>query len=324
MTREEIERELKWLADEGLNPLLCDTPVQLIDVPVLAGHPREAGDATPGQYVMVPRELLGHHPVFLIDVDGLSMRDAGIMPGDRLEVEMDCRVDDGDTVVAEVDGECTVKTFFTDDEGVEWLVPRNDDFEAIRLTGRQWRIVGRVIGLRKGMPRSTFADCAKAVDRRRTQLMRQADDPSLVSSLPPQPPLLVVKTFHNRRRIDYNVVRMHIERVLVMQMKYRYEWYAAYRVMTDLRLLDELQLSKFALQMQAWFPDAPLPCTSDSLGDYAVGHTSKAFTLWDGTQFRKEQRKGQSLTGFTTLYHRCEALRAALFPLPLIEVSLPF
>ena len=324
MTYEELEKELKWLSDEGLNPQLCDTPVKLVDVPVLAGQPRQAGDATDGQYVMVPRELLGRHPLFLIDVDGLSMRDAGIMPGDRLEVELDAAASDGDIVVAEVEGECTVKTLFTDEEGVKWLVPRNDDFEAIRLAGRQWRVVGRVTGIRKGMPRATFADCARSVDRSRTALLQAANNPAELSSLPVQPPLLVLKTFHNRRRIDYRVVRHRIEQILVLQMKYRYEWYAAYRVLTDLRLLDELQLAKFALQMREWYPDAPIACTSDSLGDYAVGHTSKAFSLWDATLFRQEQRRGQSLSGFTTLFHRCEALRAALFPLPLVELSLPF
>lgn len=325
MTKEEeLQSTFDALRRSGLNPMLCDTVIPYVDVPVLAGHPRAPGDATPGKYILMPRELLGHHPVFLIDVNGDSMRDAGIMPGDRLEVEIESRVDDGDIVVAEVDGDCTVKTFFTDDEKVEWLVPCNDDYAAICLKEREWRIIGKVVGLRKALPRSTFAACARSVDRQRTVQMKAATTPSDVSLLPKQPENIVLKSYHNRRRIDYNVIRERVERIIVMQMKHRYEWYAAYRIMNDLHLLDEVQLSKFAQQMNAWFPDAPLPCTADSLGEYSVGHTGKAFTLWDTAQFRAEHNKRQSLSGFTTLFHRCEELRAALFPLPLVELELPF
>jgi len=104
----ELQQIIEQMQQADLNPLQCDTPVPLVDVPVLAGLPAEAGDAAPyTNYVMVPRELLGQNPVFLIDARGLSMREAGIMPGDRLEVELTEEVADGDIVVAEVDGAFT-------------------------------------------------------------------------------------------------------------------------------------------------------------------------------------------------------------------------
>lgn len=321
MSEEELPKLFERMRSAGLHPMLCDTAVPLVDVPVLAGFPAEVGDATNGNYVMLPRELVGRHPVFLIDAEGLSMRDAGIMPGDRLEVQMGTDVSDGDIVVAEVNGAFTVKTLFRDNEGVMWLVPQNSDFDPIRLTGTIWRIIGKVTGLRKGIPRTPYGDCAKAVMRMRG---KQAD---MGGQQRPdqgnQPENLVFKSFYNRQRIDFAVIRQQIERVIVMQMKHRYEWYAAYRVMKDLRLLDELKLTKFALQMQAWFPDVPIQCTSDSLGEYATGHTSKAFALWNSEQFRKDMRKGQSENGFNILFHRCEELRATLFPLPTIELGLP-
>lgn len=324
MTKEELQQELEFLRSKGLNPMLCDTPIPYVDVPVLAGHPSPAGDAEQGRYVMVPRELLGHNLVFLIDVDGYSMKDAGLLPGDRIEVELEVRVEDGDIVIAEVDGDCTVKTFFTDDFGEKWLVPRNDDFQAIRLSGHEWRIIGKVTGVRKGIPRTTFADCMTAVDRQRRALLQREGNRGDETLLPTQPRLLVLKKYHNRRQIDYEAIRRHVERIVVMQMKHRYEWYAVYRVMADLNLLDEPQLSKFALQMQAWFPDVVLGCTSDSLGEYAIGPTGKAFTLWSADEFRRDKSKRQSLGGFNTLWHHCEALRAVLFPLPLVELQLPF
>lgn len=331
---EELRHLFKQMRAAGLHPLLCDTAVPLVEVPVLAGSPAEAGDISDANYVMLPRKLVGRHPVFLIDAEGLSMRDAGIMPGDRLEVQMGTDFSDGDVVVAEVNGAFTVKTLFRDDEGVMWLVPQNSDFDPIQLTGTIWRIIGKVIGLRKGIPHTPYGDCAKAVQRLRS---RQADingrplgPRSLATSgtqktdLGNQPENLVFKSFYNRQRIDFAAIRKKTERVIVMQMKHRYEWYAAYRVMRDLHLLDELKLTKFTQQMQTWFPNVPLQCTSDSLGVYATGHTSKAFALWDSEQFRKEMRKGQTENGFNILFHRCEELRATLFPLPTIELSLSY
>lgn len=319
MTEQELQRELERMREAGLKPLLCDMAVPLVDVPVLAGQPSEAGDSTDSRYVMLPRELVGRHPVFLIEVEGDSMTQAGITAGDVLEVQMETQANDGDIVVAEVDGAYTVKTLFTDDEGLLWLVPQNDSYDPILLTGHLWRIIGKVIGLRKATPRISFNNCARAVQR-----LRQRKTSPQAPQSPPAPQNLIFKHFSNRRRIDFAAIRDQLERIVVRQMKYRYEWYAAYRVLMDLGLLDELQLSKFALQMQAWFPEAPIQCTSDSLGEYAVGHTGKAFTLWNSEQFRQEIRKGQSATGFNTLYHRCEELRAALFPLPTLELGLPF
>lgn len=321
----ELRKIIEQMQQADLNPLQCDTPVPLVDVPVLAGLPAEAGDAAPyTNYVMVPRELLGRNPVFLIDARGLSMREAGIMPGDRLEVELTEEVADGDIVVAEVDGAFTVKTLFTDAEGQMWLVPQNGEYDPIALTGKLWRIIGRVIGVRKGMARTPYSDCIKAVKRMQMKAAQgSVAEKTRKQQADAQPENIVFKSFYNRQRIDFAAIRKYVERVVVMQMKHRYEWYAVYRVMMDLQLLDELRLTRFAQQMQLWFPELPLCCTADTLGDYAVGHTGKAFTLWNAEQFRQEMRRGQTMNGFNVLFHRCEELRAALFPLPVIEMGLP-
>ena len=319
MTQEEVTKELAKLRAAGLNPMLCDTAVPLVDVPVLAGLPADSGDATGGEYVLLPRELVGRHPVFLIDVDGLSMHDAGIMPGDRLEVQMESTVSDGDIVVAEVDGGYTVKAFFTDGEGRHWLVPQNTDFAPILLDNRPWRVIGKVVGLRKGMPRTSYVDCAKAV------LHAAANTVAAGRPLPPeQPQNIVFRLYHKRRAVDFNAVRQQVERVVVKQMRHAYEWYAAYRVLMDIGLIDDPMLTRFAQQMNVWFPEAPIRCNADRMGDYSVGHTAKASTLWNSEQFRRDQRTGQSVGAFNTLLHRCEELRAALFPLPLLESGLPF
>lgn len=322
MTDKEIKAEMELLTAAGLNPLLCDTPVPLVDVPVLAGNPAEAGDASGGEYVLLPHALVGRHPVFLIDVEGLSMRDHDIMPGDRLEVEFNDAATDGSIVVAEVDGEFTVKTFFTDDEGTRWLIPHNSDFMPIMLTGRKWRIVGKVIGIRKGMPHTSYSDCAKAVMNQRRLAVKDAVMDSSMP-LPDMPRNQVFKQFYRRLPIDFLALRHQVERVVVKQMRHAYEWYAAYRILSDLGLLDDNMLTRFATQMNNWFPEAPIACSADRLGEYAVGHTARAFTLWNSEKFRTEMRRGQSVVAFNILYLRCEELRAALFPVPVMEPSLP-
>ena len=324
MTEKEIQQELERMRAAGLRPMLCDAAVPMADVPVMAGRPSEAGDTTANRYVLLPHQLVGRHPMFLIEAEGDSMQNVGIMAGDTLEVQMDMQVADGEVVVAEVDGAYTVKTFYTDDEGTQWLVPENDSYDPILLTGHIWRIVGKVTGLRRGKPQSSFSTCAKAVMRLRRKVAEGGNKTRNSKLLDSQPRNLVFKQFYKRQRIDYAAVRAQVERVVLKQMRHRYEWYAAYRVLLDLTLLEELQLTKFAQQMREWFPEAPIACTADTLGDYAVGHTSKAFTLWDIDTFRNERRSGQSVAGFNVLFHRCEELRAALFPLPTLDLALPF
>ena len=71
-------------------------------------------------------------------------------------------------------------------------------------------------------------------------------------------------------------------------------------------------------QMNIWFPDATIPCNKDSLGDYATGHTGKPFTLWTLESFRADKKKGQSESGFNTLYYHCQELKANLTPIPVL------
>ena len=85
-----------------------------------------------------------------------------------------------------------------------------------------------------------------------------------------QPVNLIFKKFHEGKAIDFFTIRKCIEEKLVNDIKFQYEWYAAYRIIDDLRLLDDLKLSSFAEQMNKWFPDAKVPCDADALGDYAT------------------------------------------------------
>ena len=68
---------------------------------------------------------------YLLKVSGDSMIEAGIHPGDVVLVERGANPKSGAVVVAQVDGEWTLKFFFKDKNGVR-LEPANPKYRTIR------------------------------------------------------------------------------------------------------------------------------------------------------------------------------------------------
>ena len=124
---------------------------------------------------------------------------------------------------------------------------------------------------------------------------------------------------YDGKPLDFFTIRKAIEIKLVRDIKHQYEWYAAYRIVDDLRLLDDLKLSSFAEQMNKWYPDAKVPCDADALGDYATGHTSKNFVLWDEEKFLTEKKNNQTKTGFRKLWNLCHEIKDALKTIPTLQ-----
>ncbi len=67
---------------------------------------------------------------YLLEVKGESMKDAGILPGDLVLVEKTNQADFGRIVIAEVDGEWTMK-YLQKKRGRACLVPANKNFKPI-------------------------------------------------------------------------------------------------------------------------------------------------------------------------------------------------
>ena len=67
---------------------------------------------------------------YMLEVDGNSMIDAHIADGDMVLVEKTDKAKAGDIVIADVDGEFTMKYFRKDGE-TDWLQPANKDFKNI-------------------------------------------------------------------------------------------------------------------------------------------------------------------------------------------------
>jgi repressor LexA len=85
---------------------------------------------------------------FLLKVQGMSMRDAGILEGDLLAVHKTPVAENSQIVVARLDNEVTVKRFRRR-QNIVTLFPENPDFEPIRvdLRKRDLMIEGIMAGL---------------------------------------------------------------------------------------------------------------------------------------------------------------------------------
>lgn len=97
----------------------------------------QAGFPSPAEEELVDvlslDEFLVQKPeaTFMLTVTGDSMIDAGIHPGDIVLVEKGGTIRKGDIVVAQVDGEWTIKYFGKDKQGA-YLDPANSAYKRIR------------------------------------------------------------------------------------------------------------------------------------------------------------------------------------------------
>ena len=138
-------------AIEILDDTFALTRRETVQVPmvgrVAAGEPLLAQENIE-DYFPVPVEYMPNNDVFMLQVKGESMINAGILDGDFVVVEKKNTADNGDMVVALIDDGATVKTFYRE-EGVIRLQPENDFMEPFILTDVQ--IMGKVIGVMRFM-----------------------------------------------------------------------------------------------------------------------------------------------------------------------------
>src|SRR3989344_4214632 len=97
---------------------------------VTAGFPatveEELADTVNLDDLLVKKKSL----TYMLEVDGDSMIDANIEKGDMVLVERTNQAKDGEIVIAEVDGEFTMKYFYKNGNKV-WLEPANKNYKPI-------------------------------------------------------------------------------------------------------------------------------------------------------------------------------------------------
>jgi repressor LexA len=111
---------------------------------VAAGAPIEAVDIPDA--MEVPESLLAGGNNFALQVQGESMIDEGIRDGDVLIIRKQDHADNGQTVVAQIEGEVTIKKFYQRDGRVE-LRPANEELKPLVIPAEKVEIIGVVVGL---------------------------------------------------------------------------------------------------------------------------------------------------------------------------------
>ncbi|RYL92217.1 transcriptional repressor LexA [Sporolactobacillus sp. Y61] len=97
------------------------------------------------EYFPVPRSMVEDDEVFILNVTGESMIQAGILDGDKVIVRKQRAAENGEIVVAMTeDNEATVKRFFKEKDHIR-LQPENPAMDPIILNNCV--ILGKVIGV---------------------------------------------------------------------------------------------------------------------------------------------------------------------------------
>ena len=120
---------------------------------VAAGSPILAEEHIETHY-RIDQALFNPKPHYLLRVQGMSMKNAGILDGDLVAVHRTPEVRSRQIVVARVEDEVTVKRYRQDGSTV-WLLPENEEFDPIQvdLSTQDMVIEGVVVGvIRDGLP----------------------------------------------------------------------------------------------------------------------------------------------------------------------------
>ena len=139
-------RRIPSLVEVAISQLSNSTMIQMAGI-VAAGRPIEA--LIQSEIVEVPRSMLSHGPGghFALRVKGDSMRDEGILRGDLVIVHKQVLARNGQTVIALVNQEATIKKYYRRGNRIE-LVPANATMRPIIVTDcDDFRIEGVVVGV---------------------------------------------------------------------------------------------------------------------------------------------------------------------------------
>ncbi|MEW6620570.1 MAG: transcriptional repressor LexA [bacterium] len=114
---------------------------------IQAGLPLLALENIEGE-IILGKDLVRTNKCFALKIEGDSMIEAGILPGDYVIVGRQKIADNGDIVVALIRGEdTTVKYYYFKSTSLVRLEPANSKMEPILVSAEDIKIAGKVIGL---------------------------------------------------------------------------------------------------------------------------------------------------------------------------------
>ena len=279
MTIEELRSLFSDMLSKDMRPMLCDTEVPLYDASVPCGNPTLCPDDFV-ETVLLPKELLSIHPEFVVTVKGDSMKDAGIESGDAVKVMGDTKPYDGDIVLASIDGEYTLKTYFEDEEGRIWLVPQNEEYVPILLDGsKPVKIYGKVKEIMKTAHRVPTKLCAKAVKR-------------VLKAKEVKPKISDAKVSYAFREIAPMITAARL-------------WYAVYRMMADYSVVEVEDFDTFIDKLKTEVPHHEHIPLKVELQRMAVQSFAKPVKQWKPDN---APVKGQRYKSYVDIANKTEEL----------------
>ena len=249
----EEEEAFCLLERAGWKPERLDAKIPLFTNGVPAGYPENPGDYD-GEYELVPRSLLKDCD-FIVTVRGDSMKDAGIDNGDDVVVKKCEGYDDGDIVVACLDGETTLKTI-CDLDGETWLVPANDAYKPICLADFQKvYILGKVTSIRKRPMKTPYSAIQKRLKEASRQPRREITESMVGNAL-------------GQMAADIKVGRM---------------WFCIYSVLCepDVGMIQRGDYEGFKALIDRLFPDNYFDVNVRYISVMDVDSFKKGFRLWN-------------------------------------------
>ncbi len=139
----------KWNHSRAIELVDRHRRPRAVELPLLgrvaAGVPIEAVEGD--DRIEVPESFVRRRNTYVLRVSGDSMVEEGILDGDLIVVEERPEPDNGEMVVASIDGEATVKRFFRQADGSIRLQPANPRYEPIIVRDRDLLIRGVVVAV---------------------------------------------------------------------------------------------------------------------------------------------------------------------------------
>lgn len=146
-------RLLKGGAEENNNkePKGFYSGKEMVEVPVIgkitAGAPILAVENVTDTFP-IPIDFVGNSESFMLTVRGESMIEAGILDGDYILIKKQNTANNGEIVVALIEDEATVKTFYKEKDHIR-LQPENSSMDPIIVP--DCKILGKVAGVFRKM-----------------------------------------------------------------------------------------------------------------------------------------------------------------------------
>jgi hypothetical protein len=274
-------KNMKGFYNDGnmYGTMVCDTPVPYYNMPVSCGLPNEFGDI-PAVNIALPNYLVKGLKVYAIDAGGDSMEDVGIHDGDVLLIEQTTHYNVYDVVVAVIDGEQLLKTYYVDDLGRHWLVPANKKYEPILLTeDMDVTFQGRVLcNLRA--PRDTISNVRESI----SEYLKKT------TSAPPAPAVLTERDVEEALK------------GVAAQVTVARHWLGPCRVLMDREYIPEERYDIFCNLVRKLIPDHKHLPQEAELRRMAVECFSKPFDKWTdekapvhGTHYQKYHSAGLAM-----------------------------